>query len=97
LCRKTGGGRVAALEILLTTPALSNLIREGKTYQIASVMQTSRKLGMVMLNDALLALVQGKKVEPREAYLRSVDKVGLLKGLAALGINLDVGADNVAE
>jgi twitching motility protein PilT len=94
LCRKIGGGRVAALEILLATPALSNLIREGKTFQIPSVMQTSRKLGMVLLNDALLQLVQGKKVEPREAYLRAVDKVAVLKGLAGMGINLDVSADS---
>jgi twitching motility protein PilT len=97
LCRKIGGGRVAALEVLLATPALSNLIREGKTFQIPSVMQTSRKLGMMMLNDALLQLVQAKKVEPREAYLKAVDKVNLLKGLATLGVNLDVGADGAVE
>jgi twitching motility protein PilT len=93
LCRKIGGGRVAALEILLTTPALSNLIREGKTYQIASVMQTSRKLGMMMLNDALLQLVIAKKVEPREAYLRAIDKPAMLKGLAANGVVLDIGGE----
>jgi hypothetical protein len=46
------------------------------------------------LNDALLQLVQGKKVEPREAYLRAVDKVAMLKGLAAMGINLDVNLEN---
>src|SRR5688572_15502499 len=53
LCRKIGGGRVAAREILLSTPSITNLIREGKTYQIQSVLQTSKKLGMVTLNDAL--------------------------------------------
>ena len=53
LCKKIGGGRVAAREILLSIPAVSNLIREGKTFQIPSIMQTNRKVGMVTLNDAL--------------------------------------------
>src|SRR5207249_3132504 len=51
LCKRLNGGRVAAREILLTTPAVSNLIREGKTFQIPSIMQTSKQLGMVTLND----------------------------------------------
>ena len=53
LLPKKGGGRVAALEVLIVTPAISNLIREGKTFQIPSAMQTGKNLGMVMLNDAL--------------------------------------------
>jgi twitching motility protein PilT len=65
LCRKIGGGRVAAREILLSIPAVANLIREGKTFQIPSIMQTSRRLGMVTLNDALLELVDSGQVEPR--------------------------------
>ena len=75
LCKKIGGGRVAAREILLSIPAVSNLIREGKTFQIPSIMQTSRRLGMVTLNDALIELVDKKHVEPREAYLKAVDKI----------------------
>jgi len=47
---------VAAREILLATPAISNLIREAKTFQIPSIIQTSKKLGMLTLNDALLEL-----------------------------------------
>jgi twitching motility protein PilT len=78
LCRKIGGGRVAAREILLATPGLSNLIREGKTFQIPSIIQTSRRLGMVTLNDALGELVDARQVEPREAYLRAQDKTGLV-------------------
>ena len=58
LCKKIGGGRVAALEVLLVHPAIANLIREGKTFQIPSVMQTSKRLGMVTLNDALIELVE---------------------------------------
>jgi twitching motility protein PilT len=92
LCRKVGGGRVAALEVLLSTPAVANLIREGKTFQIPSVMQTSRKVGMVLLNDALVGLVTAHEIEPREAYLRAVDKVGLLNALAAAGRPFDPGS-----
>ena len=83
LCPKIGGGRVAAREILLTIPAVSNLIREGKTFQIPSVMQTSRKLGMTTLNDSLIDLVDQRLVESKEAYIKAQDKTGfanLLKG-----------------
>jgi twitching motility protein PilT len=85
LCKKTGGGRVAAREILLSIPAVSNLIREGKTFQIPSVMQTHRKVGMVTLNDALMELVEGRLVEPREAYMKAVEKQGFAQALKAKG------------
>ena len=88
LCKKVGGGRVAAREILLTTPAISNLIREGKTFQIPSIIQTSRKLGMNTLNDALLELVEKKVIDPDEAYMRSVEKSGLVASLKAKGFKL---------
>jgi twitching motility protein PilT len=74
LCKKIGGGRVAAREILLTLPSVSNLIREAKVFQINSVIQTSRKLGMVTLNDALIDLVDANQVEPKEAYMKAIDK-----------------------
>src|SRR5579862_8263583 len=76
LCPKIGGGRVAAREILLSIPAVSNLIREGKTFQIPSVMQTSRKLGMTTLNDSLIEFVNQRQVEPKEAYIKAQDKTG---------------------
>jgi twitching motility protein PilT len=87
LCKKVGGGRVAAREILLSIPAVSNLIREGKTYQIPSIMQTNRKIGMVTLNDALLDLVESGSIEPREAYLKSSEKTGLVGSLKAKGVS----------
>jgi twitching motility protein PilT len=83
LCRKKGGGRVAAREVLLSIPAVSNLIREGKTFQIPSIMQTNRKAGMVTLNDALMELVEGGLIEPREAWLKSVEKTALVASLKA--------------
>jgi twitching motility protein PilT len=82
LCRKIGGGRVAALEVLLVTGAVSNLIREAKTFQIPSIMQVNKANGMVSLNDALFDLVQKKLVMPDEALSKAVDKAsfeGLLK------------------
>jgi twitching motility protein PilT len=85
LCKKIGGGRVAAREILLSTPSVSNLIREGKTFQLPSVLQTSRKLGMVTMNDALIELVDSNQVEPQEAYLKATDKVGIIHMLKQRG------------
>ena len=89
LCRKIGGGRVAAREILLTVPAISNLIREGKTFQITSILQTSRRLGMVTLNDALMGLVNAGTVEPKEAYMKAAEKVGFANQLKAGGHKVD--------
>jgi twitching motility protein PilT len=85
LCKKIGGGRVAAREIMLSTPSVSNLIREGKTFQLPSVLQTSRRLGMVTMNDALIELVDGGKVEAQEAYLKATDKVGIIHMLKQRG------------
>ena len=77
LCRKIGGGRVAALETLLVTPAIGNLIREGKTVQIQSMMQVGKAMGMVTLNEALADLVRAGLVEPAEAIAKAADKSGL--------------------
>jgi twitching motility protein PilT len=86
LCPKIGGGRVAAHEILLGNHAVSALIREGKTFQIASVMQTSKGQGMVTMNDSLLTLVQRKLIDPKQAYLKAVDKSGFAAMLRSAGI-----------
>ena len=67
-------GRVAALEILVCTYAVGNLIREGKTYQIPSVMQTGKQYGMQTLDDAIMNLLQRKMISPEEAYTKSIDK-----------------------
>jgi twitching motility protein PilT len=83
LCRRIGGGRVAAREVLLSIPAVSNLIREGKTFQIPSIMQTNRRAGMVTLNDALMELVDNRQVEPKEAYMKAVEKSGFAAALKA--------------
>ena len=90
LCKKIGGGRVAAREVLLSTPAVANLIREAKTFQIPSIIQTSRKVGMITLNDALLDLVERKQIEPDEAYVRSVEKSTMASTLKAKGYTVTV-------
>jgi Tfp pilus assembly pilus retraction ATPase PilT len=74
LCKKIGGGRVAAMETLFVNSAVSNLIREGKIYQIPSIMQTGRKQGMTTLNDVLFKLVTDKMVAPEEAWIKAIDK-----------------------
>src|SRR5579859_5279336 len=89
LCKRIGGGRVAALEVLLINNAIQNMIREGKTFQIPTVMQTGRKQGMMLLNDALLELVLTKKVEVKEAYIKSIDKANFVTAAKAQGLKLD--------
>ena len=86
LCRKIGGGRIAALEVLIVTQAVSNLIREAKTFQIPSMMQVGRSVGMVSLNEALMELVTKKLVAPDEAYSKAVDKGGFEALLKRAGL-----------
>jgi twitching motility protein PilT len=87
LVPKIGGGRVAAREILFNTPPISNLIREGKTFQIPAIMQTSKRHGMLMLNDALMGLVDSKTITAETAYLHSHDKNGVLTTMRGRGID----------
>jgi twitching motility protein PilT len=74
-------GRCAALEVLIATPAVRNLIREGKTFQIASVMQTGKKYGMQTLDDAIMEFLDKKMISPDAAYSISVDKAKFVKYL----------------
>ena len=67
-------GRVAALEILIATPAVRNLIRENKNFQINSVIETGRKFGMQALDDAIMKLVEAQIIDPLDAYNQAVNK-----------------------
>jgi twitching motility protein PilT len=91
LCKKVGGGRAAAQEVLLCTGSVANLIREGKTFQIPSIMQTAKGQGMVTLNDALFDLVKRKVVEPKEAYQKSLAKPELKSMLERAGFQVESG------
>ena len=97
LCKKVGGGRVAAHEILVANSAVSALIREGKTHQIVSQMQMGGKVGMRLLNDTLLALVQEGKVDPNEAYLKCVEKDDMLAKLQGIGKAPSLATDEAAH
>jgi twitching motility protein PilT len=89
LCKKIGGGRIAAMEVLLVNSAVSNLIREGKIYQIPSVMQTAKGQGMILLNESLLKLVMEKQVAPEEAYRKAIDKPGFAAMLKQKGLSVN--------
>ncbi len=74
LCRRKVKGRIAAFEILVVHSAVANLIREKKTYQLPSVIQTGKKYGMCTMNESLMGLVEEGFVDLDEAYGKSVDK-----------------------
>jgi twitching motility protein PilT len=67
-------GRVAALEIMIATPAVRNLIREAKTYQLPSMIQTGKKYGMQLLDDAIMDLLNRGVVGADDGYLKANDK-----------------------
>jgi twitching motility protein PilT len=67
-------GRCAALEILVVTPAVSNLIREGKTFQLPGVIQTGKKYGMITLEDSIMELLKKRWISAEEAYDKAVEK-----------------------
>ncbi len=67
-------GRIAVLEVLVVTPAVSNLIREGKTFQIPSAIQTGKKFGMQSLDDAILIALNEGKIGAEDAYDKSIVK-----------------------
>jgi twitching motility protein PilT len=74
-------GRCAALEILICTPAVRNLIREGKTFQIPSVMQTGKKYGMATLDDAIMEHLEKGWISAESAYVNCIDKGKFVKFL----------------
>jgi twitching motility protein PilT len=79
LLRKAdGSGRVAALEVMVGTPALGNMIREGKTHQIPSMIQTGKKDGMQMMDQAILDYLMKKVVDADEAYAKAHNKAEFL-------------------
>jgi twitching motility protein PilT len=74
LLPKIGGGRVAALELLFSSPAIGTMIREGKSHQIASALQTGSRQGMVEMDGSILALYTEGLVTARTAYDAAIDK-----------------------
>ncbi len=89
LCKKIGGGRVACLEILVVNNAISNLIREGKTFQIPSIMQTNKGIGMLTQTDSMMKLVKDKQISPREAYMKAIDQAPMKSALERANYSID--------
>ena len=89
LCKKIGGGRVAAFEILIVNTPVAAHIREGKTFLIPSVMQTSKALGMQTFCDDLTNLVLRGKITCEEAYIKAVNKEEMRVTMENAGLPLD--------
>ena len=87
LLRKPGGGRVAAREVLLNTPAVASLIVDGRTSQLSLAIEAGRKGGMMSLNESMVALVKSGAVDAGEAYRRVGDRQGLLALLRRHGVD----------
>jgi twitching motility protein PilT len=90
LCRRKGGGRAAGYEVLVSTSAVSNLIREGKTFQLQSVMQTGKNLGMQTMNEHLIQHVKNGVIDAEEAYIKSNDKQTMRQLLQREGVELQL-------
>ena len=88
LLKKRGGGRIAAMEILIVSAAVANLIREGKTYNIPSLMETGKKQGNMPLSDLLVSYVERRLVDPLEAYMKAIDKLGYSAKITPVLVNL---------
>ena len=67
-------GRLPSCEVMIATPAVQNLIREGKTQEIATVIQGGRKMGMQLMDDSLMELVKAKRINPEDAYMAAENK-----------------------
>ena len=88
LCKKAdGSGRVAALEIMVVTQAVAANVRDGKTHQIPSAIQTGKRLGMQLLNEDLLRLVKEHTIGAQEAYLKAIDKNDMTNKLRTAGFS----------
>ncbi|MEW6278150.1 MAG: PilT/PilU family type 4a pilus ATPase, partial [Candidatus Eremiobacterota bacterium] len=82
LARADGRGRAAAVEVMLTTGATSNLIRENKMHQVASIMQTGSRKGMRSMDHSLLELVQTRTVKVQDAIDRAHDRSSFMQMVA---------------
>jgi twitching motility protein PilT len=78
--RVGGRGRVAAIELMIATPAIRNLIREAKTFQIPSMIETGAKEGMTSLDQSLRDLLRRGLISPEEAFIRAVDRDAFAAG-----------------
>lgn len=88
LCKKIGGGRIAAFEIMVTTTSIAALIRENKTYRIASEIQTGSQYGMIPLDSHLLSLVTRGLIRPEAAVEKSQAPSEVRRRLREAGVGI---------
>ncbi len=88
LCKKIGGGRIASFEIMIATTSIQALIRENKTYRIASDIQTGGQIGMISLDAHLMNLVNRGLIDPNEAIEKSQMPESMREGMLASGVQL---------
>lgn len=89
LCKKEGGGRVAGLEIMVTTTSIAALIRDNKTYRLESDIQTGAKLGMFTMDTHLMSLYNRGLISAREAFEKSQSPEDMRKRLEDLGATVE--------
>ncbi len=85
LLNRIGGGRIAAVEVLLNNQALSSTIREGKTHQISDIISAGKRRGMVAMDDSLIQLVETEVIEPQRALEKAIDKDAMRRWLKKHG------------
>jgi len=89
LCKRMDDGRAVAAEVLIATSAVRANIRDQKTHQLPTAIQTGQNVGMRTFTDSLFQLVKDGIITPREAYLKAVDKISLEQKFSGAGISLD--------
>lgn len=88
LCKKNGGGRIAAYEIMVNTSSIASLVRDNKTFRIPSDIQTGAQLGMITLDTHLMSLVNKELIDPDEAVEKAQDNETMRTKLTGLGFKL---------
>jgi twitching motility protein PilT len=86
LLKKKTGGRVAAMEVLVSSHAVKANIREKKTHMLKSILQTKKSEGNILMNESLVDLVRRGIVDPQEAYLKAIDKAEFMAMMQQAGI-----------
>ncbi|MBT9556417.1 MAG: type IV pilus twitching motility protein PilT [Myxococcales bacterium] len=97
LLKRKKGGRVAALEILFGSPAMGNIIREGKTHQLTNLIRGGKAKGMVTMDDSLERLVKEDVISAEAAYEKSIDKKEFRKRMMMLGHNVGAADEDPEE
>jgi twitching motility protein PilT len=90
LIKKRGGGRVAAREIMIVNSGICALLREGKTHQLETQIQMSKKSGNCLLNESLVQLCKENKVDAVDAWHAALDKEDFQKKCVESGVKLDL-------